>query len=197
MNKQNCARDGYFASDRSDLGRIASVSTQSHNTNSKKCISCRRTLNYEFFGESRQSKDGFNSYCRECRNQKRRLNYGSTNEPYILNLSRSNEDRLNKLYVSENAELDLKALCLNQGTSHQVKIKINEISVLFHIIDSNSNTVLKFDILIQIDRYGSLQLIRKFILQELLVRSLRLFETDEEKLNLLYPDLLGNFQVNN
>lgn len=187
MFDQNRAKDGYFVLARDVVGRITNVSSHSQNTNSKKCISCRRALNYEFFGESRQSKDGFNSYCRGCRNQKRRIHYGRSNETYLLNLNESNKARLNKLYNLDGIDIDLRALCLNHSETLKVRIKINDILVLFHIIDANENTVLKFELLIQIDHTKSLQLIKRIILDELLNRSLRIIESEEEKFKLSFP----------
>ena len=173
--------------DRHALGRIPIVSSSSQNTNSKPCISCRRILNYEFFGDSRTSKDGFNSYCRQCRNQKRRLHYGRSDEPYLLNLEANNEGRLLKGLFEAEHQGFLKAFSLDDGTVYQLEVKTTSFSVLFHMSEPSGKSVLNFEFLIQLDRQASLERMRRFLVQELSNRRLRLAESDDERFQVLQP----------
>ncbi len=162
------------------------MSTQSQNTNLKKCNSCRRTLNYEFFGISKLTFDGFNSKCRPCRNQNRRISYGKSIEPYLLNLKRNNETYLEYFNESLYNDYILYAINLTNEEPLKVNIKINETTVSVHVSNKKEDSIIKFDILIQIEREQSLNSIKKFILQELLYRSIRLTKSEEEIFNILY-----------
>ncbi len=176
-----------FVLDRRALGRIPVVSSQSQNTNSKRCISCRRILNFEFFGDSRTSKDGFNSYCRQCRNQKRRLHYGRSDELFILNLDRNNECRLLKSVVDGEQTTLMKAFSLNDGAIYVIETKISQFSFMFQMSDLLEVPILSFEILIQVDRRQSLDRIGRFLVQELSKLRVRLCDSDEERFQILNP----------
>lgn len=66
----------------------------------KKCMSCRRRLPETCFGLFKGAKDGLNSYCKECRNYKRRQR-GTKFDPvenYIYPLTEHNKAMLSQFF---------------------------------------------------------------------------------------------------
>jgi len=151
------------------------VQPKSQNTNLKTCLSCHRNLNYEFFGDSRTSKDGFNSYCRECRNQTRRIAYGKAIEELRFNLKDNNEMNLVKPFGA-NLEFSSEAICVTDWKIYQVNIQIKDYSGFYEIRDSNQNVPMRSEFFFEeSDGDAILQKLRLYINENLSSRSLRLF----------------------
>lgn len=152
---------------------------QTQSTNSKKCISCKRILNYEFFGHSKTSKDSFNPCCRNCRNQARRLKYGSLNEELYFNLKKNNDSKIPST-LCENMNFLLNAISTKDSTRYFLNIKIDDTFVYYEIKDESQNWIFRAKFFIQINRADFFQKIRTFILNDLTDMPLRLFETEKE-----------------
>lgn len=185
------AMDGVFGAQHIELGKIINMFIETQNTiaNTKKCLSCRRNLNYEFFGESRSSKDGFNSNCRLCRNQSRRLSYNKSTELFILNLNTSNQSRSPDLITLKN-KFTSKAINTENWTEIYVWIEITKYSVKLSLIDIDNKPIFLLAFLTAVND-KALNAIRKYILGELLLRSLRLYDSSDEIHMLKVNDLLG------
>lgn len=155
---------------------------EAQNTNSKKCLSCKRTRNYEYFGHSKTSRDGFNSNCLVCRNQIRRLQYGKSSEDIIFNLHLNNDKKLSSQFT-EDIQLKTKAVLINNLTHFLVSIEINDCYLCYEITDqSRQNWICHSKFLIQVGQVDSLEKIKLFILNDLSNKSLRLFDTEDELL---------------
>ncbi len=152
---------------------------EAQNTNSKKCISCKRILNYEFFGHSKTTKDGFNSNCRLCRNQCRRFQYGSPNEELHFNLQKNNDAKIPVTFC-ENISFTPNAISTNNLTRYFINIKIDDCFVCYEIKDANQNWIYHSRFFIPINKADFFNKIRSAILNDLTARSLRLFDTEDE-----------------
>ena len=152
---------------------------QTQSTNSKKCISCKRILNYEFFGHSRTSKDSFNPCCRNCRNQTRRLKYGSLNEELYFNFKKNNDSKI-PVALHENMSFLLNAISTNDLTRYFINIKIDDCFVCYEIKDAAQNWIYHSRFFIPINKADFFNKIRSAIVNDLTARSLRLFDTENE-----------------
>lgn len=186
------AMDGIFGVQCVELGKITNmfIETQNTNSNSKNCLSCRRNLNYEFFGESKSSKDGFNSNCRICRNQSRRLSYNKSTEQIIFNLMDSNQNRCPNLTNSK-YKFQSKAVCIENWTEVTVNIELTKSMVQLKIIDTNNKTIFNLGFLPENPSEKNLNAIRGYILKELHAKSLRLCNSSDEIHILKLEGLLG------
>ena len=152
---------------------------QAQSTNSKRCISCKRILNYEFFGHSRTSKDSFNPCCRNCRNQTRRLKYGSLNEEQYFNLKKNNDSKI-PVALRENMSFLLNAISTHDLNRYFLNIKIDDSFVCYEIKDDSQNWIFHAKFFIQLNRADFFKKIRSYIVNDLTARPLRLFDTENE-----------------
>ena len=163
----------------SEVGKIINMFIQAQNTNSKECISCKRILNYEFFGHSKTSKDSFNQCCRNCRNQARRLQYGSQNEELHFNLRKNNDIKI-PVTLCENTSCETNAILTNDLTRCYVRIKTDDCIISYEIHNTNSSLLYSFKFFIPIDRVQFFEKVRTSILNDLSARSMRLYDTEDE-----------------
>jgi hypothetical protein len=166
------------------------IETQNTIINSKKCLSCRRNLNYEFFGESKSSKDGFNSNCRMCRNQSRRQTYNESVEAIIFNLMDANQNRCPN-FVNIKSKFICKAICIENWTEVTIKIEITKDTVMLKIVDLNNKTIFTYGFITENRCEKLLNKMRTHILKELHSRSLRLYKSSDELHTLKIDGLLG------
>ena len=164
--------------------------TQTQNTNLKQCLSCRRNLNYEFFGDVKSSKDGFNSNCRLCRNQSRRLSYNKSTELFILNLKASNQSRCPDL-LNLKDKFTSKTTNTENWTEINISIEVTKTSVKFKLVDKDNKPIFHLEFLTDENHTKSLNAIRTYILNELFIRSLRLYDSPDEIHMLKVNGLLG------
>lgn len=166
------------------------IEAQNTISNTKKCLSCRRNLNYEFFGESKSSKDGFNSNCRICRNQSRRLYYNKSTEQIMFNLMDSNQNRCPN-FTNLKYKFMSRAVSTENWTEVTIKIELTKFMVQLKIIDTNNKTIFNLGFMPENLSEKNLNAIRGYILKELHARSLRLCNSSEEIHILKLEGLLG------